>query len=74
MDESFYVKVNGIIYEVIPEENNTYTIFKWGVEYTQIVRNKNLKWMRIDYKTDQPIVEVNDEVEDIGEAIVKYLG
>lgn len=71
--ESFYAKLNGIIYEIIPEEDDTYTIFKWGAEYMQVVRNKNLKWMRIDYKTDEPIVEVNDEVEDVGVAIVKWL-
>jgi hypothetical protein len=71
--ESFYAKINGIIYEIIPEESDTYTIFKWGAEYMQILRNKNLKWMRIDYKTDLPIVEVNDEVEDVGKAIVKWM-
>jgi len=71
MEESFYIKVNNILYEVITEESHTYTIFKWGAEYMQILRNKNQKWMRIDYKTDLPIVEENDEVEDVGEAIDK---
>ena len=69
MLDSFYVKVNGIIYEVVPEEERTFTIFKFGTEYMQILRNKNKKWMRIDYKTDLPIVEINDEVEDLGLAI-----
>jgi len=69
MLEPFYVKVNNILYEVVPEEDRTFTIFKWGQEYMQILRNKNLKWMRIDYKTDLPIVEINDEVEDLGMAI-----
>lgn len=72
-DDSFYIKVNGIVYEIVPEEGNTFTIFKNGSEYTQILRNKNKKWMRIDYKTDLPIIEENDEVEDVGEAIVKCL-
>lgn len=69
MLDPFYVKVNNILYEVVPEEDRTFTIFKWGQEYMQILRNKNLKWMRIDYKTDLPIVEINDEVEDLGLAI-----
>ncbi len=69
MLDPFYVKVNNILYEVVPEEDRTFTIFKWGQEYMQILRNKNLKWMRIDYKTDLPIVEINDEVEDLGMAI-----
>ncbi len=68
MEDSFYVKVNGIIYEIIDEEG-TYTIFKWGSEYMQVLKNKNKKWMRIDYKTDLPILEKNDEVEDVGAAI-----
>ena len=72
-ENSFYIKVNGIIYEVIPEESNTYTIFKFDAEYMQVLRNKNKKWMRIDYKTDEPIVEENDEVEDVGRLIDRYL-
>ena len=72
-DDSFYIKVNGIVYEIVPEEGNTFTIFKNGSEYTQILRNKNKKWMRIDYKTDEPIVEENKEVEDIGRLIGKAL-
>lgn len=73
MDESFYIKVNGIIYEVIPEESNTFTIFKFDTEYMQMLRNKNKKWMRIDYKTDEPILEENKEVEDVGRLIDRYL-
>lgn len=69
MDDSFYVKINGLIYEIIPEEDQIFTIFKQGEEYMQIFRNSNKKWMRIDYKTDLPIVEINDEVEDLGKVI-----
>jgi hypothetical protein len=72
-EDSFYIKVNGIIYEVVPEEGNTYTIFKFDAEYMQVLRNKNKKWMRIDYKTDLPIIEENDEVEDVGRLIDRYL-
>jgi hypothetical protein len=73
MLDSFYAKLNGIIYEIVPEEDSTFTVFKWGDEYLQMVKNKNHKWMRIDYKTDQPIVEENDEVEDLGRVIDKKL-
>lgn len=72
-NDSFYIKVNGIVYEIVPEEGNTFTIFKNDSEYTQILRNKNKKWMRIDYKTDEPILEENKEVEDIGRLIGKAL-
>ena len=71
--DSFYIRVNGNFYEIIPEEDNTFTIFKGETEYTQILRNKNKKWMRIDYKTDEPILEENKEVEDIGRLIDRAL-
>ena len=70
----FYTKLNGDIYEIIQEEGDTFTIFKWDHEYLQILKNKNHKWMRIDYKTDLPIVEENDEVEDLGAIIDQRLG
>lgn len=73
MDESFFIKVNGIVYEIIPEEEGTFTIFKFDAEYMQILRNRNKKWMRIDYKTDEPILEENKEVEDVGRLIDRYL-
>ena len=73
MEESFYAKINGIIYEIIPEEDHVFTVFKQGDEHLQMLKNKNNKWMRIDYKTDLPIVEINDEVEDLGRLIDKKL-
>lgn len=72
MEGSFYAKLNGIVYEFIPEEDQTFTVFKWGEEYLQLLKNKNNKWMRIDYKTDLPIIEENHEVEDLGKLIDRY--
>lgn len=72
-EESFYIKVNGIVYEIIPEEEGTFTIFKSGAEHMQLLRNRNKKWMRIDYKTDEPILEENKEVEDVGRLIDRAL-
>ncbi len=71
--ESFYFKGAGSIYEVIPEEDGVYTVFKDGIEYIQVMQQKNLKWFRIDYKTDLPIIEENEEVDSIGRVIVKFL-
>ena len=72
-EESFYFKGAGSIYEVIPEEDGIYTIFKDGIEYIQLMRQKNLKWLRVDYKTDLPILEENEEVDSIGRVITKFL-
>jgi hypothetical protein len=71
--ESFYFKIGPTLYEVIPEEDEIYTIFKNGIEHVQIMRNKNMKWLRLDYKTDQPIIEENEEIDSIGRVIVKFL-
>jgi len=54
MEEGFHFKLRGAVYEVVPEEEGTFTIFKMGNEYLQMLKNKNNKWMRIDYKTDLP--------------------
>ncbi len=73
MEESFHFKLRGEIYEVITEEDNTYTIFKMGIEYLQLVKYINNKWLRIDYKTDQPIIEENHEVDELGEIIDRFV-
>lgn len=70
---SFYFKIGKVIYEVIPEEDGVYTIFKDGDEYIQVIQHQSQKWLRIDYKTDLPIIEENEEVDSIGRVIVRYL-
>lgn len=72
-EESFYFRGGGSIYEIIPEEDDVYTVFKDSIEYIQVMQHKNLKWLRIDYKTDLPIIEENEEVDSIGRVIVKFL-
>lgn len=72
-EESFYFKGGGSIYEIIPEEDGVYTVFKDSIEYIQVMQHKNSKWLRIDYKTDLPIIEENEEVDSIGRVIAKFL-
>jgi len=72
-NESFFFKGGGSIYEIIPEEDGVYTVFKDGIEYIQVMQHKNSKWLRIDYKTDLAIIEENEEVDSIGRVIVKFL-
>lgn len=73
MEDSFHFKLRGAIYEVVPEEDNTFTIFKMAEEYLLVTKLKGKKWVRIDYKTDEPVIEDNDEVEDIGSIIDRYM-
>jgi hypothetical protein len=71
--ESYFFKLGKIIYEVIPEEDGIYTIFKNGEEHIQLKQLAGQKWFRIDYKTDLPIIEENEEVAIIGRAIAQLL-
>lgn len=73
MEDSFHFKLRGEIYEVVAEEDNTFTIFKMAEEYLLITKLKGKKWVRIDYKTDEPVLEDNDEVEDIGSIIDRFM-
>lgn len=72
MEDSFQFKLRGAIYEVVAEEDDTFTIFKMAEEYLLITKLNGKKWVRIDYKTDEPVIEDNDEVEDIGSIIERY--
>ncbi|WAC42092.1 hypothetical protein [Pedobacter sp. SL55] len=73
MEDSFHFKLRGEIYEVVAEEDNTFTIFKMGEEYLLITKLRGKKWVRIDYKTDEPVIEENDEVEDLGSIIERFM-
>ena len=73
MEETFHFKLRGLVYEIVPEEDNTFTIFKMEEEYLLITKLNGKKWVRIDYKTDEPVIEENDEVENFGAIIEKYM-
>jgi hypothetical protein len=73
MQEPFDVLIGNINYSVFPEGNDTYTIFKDGKEYIQILKDTTSIWLRLDYKTELPIFEEDEEVKAIGAAIVNYI-
>lgn len=70
--EPFDIEVGTINYAVFPEGNDTYTIFKNGTEYIQIQKDTSTIWLKLDYKTDMPIFEENEEVNLIGQQIEAY--
>ena len=72
MQEPFDVEVGPITYAVFPEGNDTYTIFKNGKEYIQILKDTSSIWLKLDYKTELPIFEEDEEVNAIGTAISNY--
>ncbi|PWS28261.1 hypothetical protein DHW03_10345 [Pedobacter yonginense] len=73
MQEPFDIEVGNITYSVFPEGNDTYTIFKDGKEHIQIMKDTSSIWLKMDYKTELPIFEEDEEVNAIGIAISSYV-
>lgn len=72
MQEPFDIEIGPVNYSVFPEGNDTYTIFKDGREYIQIMKDTSSIWLKMDYKTELPIFEEDEEVNAIGKAIENY--
>jgi len=73
MEEPFDIEIGPVNYSVFPEGNDQYTIFKDGKEYIQIQKDTSSIWLKMDYKTELPIFEEDEEVNAIGQAIEKYV-
>lgn len=71
MKEPFDIELEGVIYSVFPEEEETYTIFKEGVEHVKIQKDEE-SWIKLDAETDLPIFSEDIEVNKIGKAIAEY--
>jgi hypothetical protein len=71
--EPFDIEVEETNYAVFPEGNDTYTIFKGGQEYIQIIKDTSTIWLKLDYKTELPIFEEDHEVNMIGQQIEAYI-
>lgn len=73
MQEPFDIVVGSSHYAVFPEGEDIYTIFKQGKEYLQIQKDTSSIWLKMDYKTELPIFEEDEEVLAIGQAIENYV-
>lgn len=73
MQEPFDVTLGNIDYAVFPEGNDTYVIFKDGVEYVHIQKDTDLQWIKLDPETGTPLFDTNDEVNLIGKEILTHL-
>jgi len=73
MQEPFDIEIGTTLYAVFPEGNDNYTIFKNGKEYIQIIKDTSSIWLKLDYKTELPIFEEDEEVQAIGNAINNYV-
>ncbi|MES3016803.1 MAG: hypothetical protein V4721_03445 [Bacteroidota bacterium] len=74
MQEPFDIFIGSTVYSVFPEEDNTFTIFKEGKEYTQLQKDTEGVWLKMDYETGLPLFEEDAEINEIGKHIGLHLG
>ncbi|WP_423148409.1 hypothetical protein [Rubrolithibacter danxiaensis] len=72
MKEPFDIEIGDIAYSVFPEEDETYTIFKEGIEYLKIQKDVEGVWLKLDPDTDITVFTEDAEVNLIGAEIDKF--
>ncbi|WP_104385130.1 hypothetical protein [Sphingobacterium sp. HMA12] len=73
MKEPFDIELGDMIYSVFPEEEDTYVIFKDGMEYVKIIKDTDTTWLKLNPETELPMFGMDEEVNLIGEEIKKEL-
>lgn len=73
MMQPFDVTVNNTVYAIFPEEDDTYVVFKEGIEYVHIQKDTELQWIKLDPETGLPSFETTEEIGLIGQAIVAHV-
>ena len=73
MQQPFDITIENIDYAVFPEGNDTYVIFKDGVEYVHIQKDTDLQWIKLDPETDTPLFDTSDEINLIGKEILAHV-
>ncbi|MGO1596062.1 MAG: hypothetical protein ACTIJ2_10385 [Sphingobacteriaceae bacterium] len=71
MQEPFDIEIKGITYSVFPDEKDTYTIFKEGKEYVQIIKDTDTSWLKLNPETGLPMFGMDEEINLIGVSIVQ---
>lgn len=72
MKEPFDIEIFNRSYAVFPEEDDTYTIFKEGIEYLHIQKDTETTWLKLDPETGTHLFGLDEEVNLIGKAINDY--
>ena len=73
MQEPFDIEIENIVYSVFPDEKDTYTIFKDGQEYVQIIKDTDTSWLKLSPETGLPLFGMDEEVNLIGAEILKNI-
>ncbi len=74
MKEPFDIELGDVVYSVFPEEEETYVIFKDGVEYVKIIKDNDTNWLKLNPETELPMFGMDEEINLIGLEIKKELG
>ncbi|MES2829146.1 MAG: hypothetical protein V4687_13365 [Bacteroidota bacterium] len=73
MQQPFDLHIKNIDYAVFPEGEDTYVIFKDGLEYVTIQKDTDLQWIKLDAETGTPVFETDDEINSIGKEILAHV-
>ena len=74
VQEPFDIAIRDAIYSVFPDEKDTYTVFKEGKEYVQIIKDTDTHWLKLNPETGLPMFGMDEEVNLIGAEISKHIG
>jgi hypothetical protein len=73
MQQPFDISIGNLEYAVFPEGNDTYVIFKDGLEYVHIQKDTDLQWIKLDPETETPLFDTSEEINQIGQEIMAYV-
>lgn len=74
MQEPFDIEIDNVVYSIFPDEKDTYTIFKEGKEYVQIIKDTDTNWLKLHPETGLPLFGMDEEINLIGIEIQKVVG
>lgn len=74
MQEPFDIEIGNSIYSIFPDEKDSYTVFKEGKEYVQIIKDTDTQWLKLDPETGIPLFGMDEEINLIGQEILTHLG
>ncbi len=73
MQQPFDIHIGNVEYAVFPEGNDTYVIFKDGLEFVHIQKDTDLQWITLDPETETPLFDTSEEINQIGREILAYV-
>ena len=72
--DHFDIEIGDVVYSVFPEEEDSYLIFKEGLEYVKIIKDTESTWLKLDPETEIPLFGMDEEVLLLRQKIIEELG